>query len=610
MLAVIAASFLLPKLLLVDFYRQLWIEPTPPELGVILTQDFALGALVFLLLRWFLRSSSRLRVACAAAASMLLLAFLLLDVRVRELWLRPLDLSLLSYGWANRSDLGSGSELFFNVKAGWDMTFRRSMVLILGLHGLLWGIFAWLHESRKRQEAQNNGKRAIRYQTGLALGLGVSALIVNLLGGQYRYGLQNNALLAPLVTALRSQPDDAMASSKERFEQVPVPFHETVTAARLALRAAAPFQRLVLVFLESFRWRDAKLLEADGPHPTLSRLAQEGLLSKSYAPVPHSSKGYYAVLSGRYPYPGIEILESVALHQESFVHTLQERLGAETFAFTSMHLAFENTAGLLRSVGLKRQYELEDLLPPGAGIEQPVSSFGGGDKQLYQLTAQRLAAASDAFVGVLLPFGAHYPYEYPGKPEDEGATYQAYQQSLAESDRQLGKMLEHFSEQGLIDETLFVFVGDHGEAFGEHGVFAHNSSVYEEEVAVPAVFWSADGRLKHDDIIVGRQIDIAPTILDLFGYHDDHTPVQGVSLLRAESPMPVYFSTFFDDVALGLLEYPNKYIYEPDSEQLMHFDLIRDPLEAQGVEVSGEKARELISRMRSFQNYQRAAFDR
>src|SRR5690606_19667298 len=101
---------------------------------------------------------------------------------------------------------------------------------------------------------------------------------------------------------------------------------------------------------------------------------------------------------------------------------------------------------------------------------------------------------------------------------------------------------------------------------GEHGVFAHNSSVYEEEVAVPAIFWSADRRLQHDETLVSRQIDLAPTILDLFGYHEMDTPVQGLSLLRRECPPPVYFSTFFDNVALGLLEYPNKYVYEPAND--------------------------------------------
>src|SRR5690606_28846909 len=110
----------------------------------------------------------------------------------------------------------------------------------------------------------------------------------------------------------------------------------------------------------------------------------------------------------------------------------------------SMHLAFENTGGLLRSLGFQHRHELKELLPPGVAIDAPVSSFGGGDPQLYEFAAQRLAQASGPFVVALLPFGAHYPYEYPGKPSEEGATYQAYKRSLAETDRQLGKMLEHF----------------------------------------------------------------------------------------------------------------------------------------------------------------------
>src|SRR5690606_15454448 len=118
----------------------------------------------------------------------------------------------------------------------------------------------------------------------------------------YRYGLQANSIVEPAIAILRSQPNDARASSAAAFEQQPTPFRSTLTGPRRLLPNTEPYQRLVVVFLESFRWRDAELTKDDSPHPTLRRMAREGLLSKSYAPVPHSSKGYFSVLSGRYPY--------------------------------------------------------------------------------------------------------------------------------------------------------------------------------------------------------------------------------------------------------------------------------------------------------------------
>src|SRR5690606_28731 len=132
-----------PKLLLVDFYSELWIHPALSEFVAISSQDVILAVAAFLAFRWLLRSASVMRIVHVAAVSTLLLAFLLIDVRVRELWLRPLDLGLVSYGWNNRSDLGSGLELFFNIKSGWDMTFRRSFALLIVSHVSLWGLYGW-----------------------------------------------------------------------------------------------------------------------------------------------------------------------------------------------------------------------------------------------------------------------------------------------------------------------------------------------------------------------------------------------------------------------------------------------------------------------------------
>ncbi len=42
------------------------------------------------------------------------------------------------------------------------------------------------------------------------------------------------------------------------------------------------------------------------------------------------------------------------------------------------------------------------------------------------------------------------------------------------------------------DETLIVFHSDHGEAFGEHGSFGHQSHLYEENIHVPLLVHGTD----------------------------------------------------------------------------------------------------------------------
>ncbi|HET9653430.1 MAG TPA: substrate-binding domain-containing protein, partial [Usitatibacter sp.] len=63
----------------------------------------------------------------------------------------------------------------------------------------------------------------------------------------------------------------------------------------------------------------------------------------------------------------------------------------------------------------------------------------------------------------------------------------AYDAAIAYSDAQLGVLLEQLRRRGLLDNTIVVLAADHGEEFGEHGVFTHGNSVYFSALHVPFV---------------------------------------------------------------------------------------------------------------------------
>jgi phosphoglycerol transferase MdoB-like AlkP superfamily enzyme len=428
-------------------------------------------------------------------------------------------------------------------------------------------------------------------------------------GGE-RYRMAENVLVNPLIRWLAPGPRPQHDARPEDFDQDPKSAPARSLGRRRLLSDVQPFQNVILVFYESVRWLDLQLDRPDTACPNLARLAREGLFSRSYVPVPHSSKAYYSVLTGRYPYPGIEMRETLAFSSPSFVRSILEHApGTRSLALTSMHLAFENTDGLLQSLGLEERLDLEALSRRYGAVVEQRSSFGGDDAVLYDLATRYLAERPGPFVAVLQPLGAHYPYEYPGKPPTQGSDYAAYRAALAYSDTLLGKLVELLGQRGLLQDTLLVVVGDHGEAFGEHGVYAHNSSLYFEETAVPLLFWSSDQRLRHPELILSRQIDIGPTILDLFAIEDDTQPVQGRSLLRSDGLLPMYMSTFFDDLALGLVAPPYKFIYEPATDQLQRYDLFEDVLDRHPAPVTGPEHERVVRALRAFQAAQRASFD-
>ena len=74
-------------------------------------------------------------------------------------------------------------------------------------------------------------------------------------------------------------------------------------------------------------------------------------------------------------------------------------------------------------------------------------------------------------------------------------------------------------QRHLLDNTLIVVFGDHGEAFGEHpGNFAHTFFINEENVRIPLVI-AAPGAIREPVRLsrLASVVDIAPTILDLLG---------------------------------------------------------------------------------------------
>ena len=359
----------------------------------------------------------------------------------------------------------------------------------------------------------------------------------------------------------------------------------------------------------SVRWRGLNLIDdVETPAPNLARMAQQGIISKSYVAVPHSAKSYFAVLSGRYPYPGVEAREAIRNPQESIWHEFIEQKKGVTFAFSSLFFGFENMGGELKALGINERFQTEEMAKAAGRNVAGMTSFGSSDELLYELGIEYLSKVKTPYAAVFFPLAAHYPYECPGAIAGRHNN-DDYMACIKDSDRLLGKLVAEFRQKNLLEDTLFVIVGDHGESFGEHGLYVHNSSMYEEEITVPLIFWSDDGRLTHHLLPKSRQIDIAPTIADLLGMMNSTVPVQGVSLLRQNGPPPAIFaSTFFEGVGQALVEGSDKYIYEASKDQLLAFDLKSDPNERSPMIVVGKEKIDITTRLRAFSAHQELSF--
>lgn len=104
-----------------------------------------------------------------------------------------------------------------------------------------------------------------------------------------------------------------------------------------------------------------------------------------------------------------------------------------------------------------------------------------------------------------------------------------YDAEIHHVDRQAGKILDELHEQELYDEALIVLTADHGEEFGENGVYKKHWSVHEGTQRVPLIVkppGGADGQERGELV---TNVDMAPTLAD---YADLDAPAawQGESL--------------------------------------------------------------------------------
>lgn len=101
------------------------------------------------------------------------------------------------------------------------------------------------------------------------------------------------------------------------------------------------------------------------------------------------------------------------------------------------------------------------------------------------------------------------------------------------TDDQLAGLFTGLREHGLYDEASIFVTSDHGESFGEHGVYLHGHHLYETHLRIPLMIrapWiKAAGRYSPAFL---QQIDLFPTFADLAGTRAPRG-LKGISIVDA-----------------------------------------------------------------------------
>jgi Sulfatase len=341
------------------------------------------------------------------------------------------------------------------------------------------------------------------------------------------------------------------------------------------------------------------------PMPFLQKMTGGGLyLSRHFASANNTAKAAFSLFTGLYPGTGHKIL---AMEKDMAIPTLNRYLPAD-YDFFLIHPTPPESSfppALFLNNGLKDFYH-QDNLPPDR--HPAPNGLARNEIDSFDFLIARLDRAREPFLGIYWSFLPHFPYADYG-PEFRvlpGTTKrQKYYNNLRTLDAQLQRVYEHLVQTGMADRTLFVFVGDHGEAFGQHPeVWAHTFGFNSEMFRVPMLFWQP--KLVAPQVIKfpTSHVDVVPTLLDLLGFPVDETRFQGESVLRGAPRRKYIFTTdahseyisaispSLDKVTLGFHQ-----------NYFGAFNLARDPGEKLALDEKNFGA--VVEAILKFRNYQK-----
>ena len=390
----------------------------------------------------------------------------------------------------------------------------------------------------------------------------------------------------PVVNVVMSEVEHA----KIRDQTASATPMKTPTQTHLQKTAETEKKNIVLIHLESTRARSTTPYNEDlDTTPYLEALTKDSLMAdRAYTIVPHTSKAITSINCGIDPHLVREITEAEkgGIPARCLPELLKEQ-GYDSVWFSSATEHFEDRRDLVHNFGYEDFQPVETMDTSGF---QKSNYFGYEDDIMLQPSRDWLVQHEDKpFLATYLGVTGHHDYRpidrYGLKDYSDSPGLDHYQNEVRYLDFFVKNVIDQYKELGLYDDTIFVIYGDHGEGFGEHDLYQHDNTIYEEGLEVPFIIHEP-GRFEGGKRVeaLTNQLDVLPTLFDLLGYKVTGGRYPGRSLLAPpEDGRTLFFSCFDEYKCLASIHGTEKYIYFFGNQPDEVYDLASDPLEKNNI---------------------------
>ena len=287
--------------------------------------------------------------------------------------------------------------------------------------------------------------------------------------------------------------------------------------------------------------------------PFLDSLYQKSLVFNNiYSAGIHTNHGLYSTL---YSFPTImkrNAMKGSVIPIYSGLPTVLKENGYHNLFFMTHESQYDNMNAFFRTNGFDEIYA-EENYPK----EKIANHFGVQDDFLYEYALPILNEKSQTgqpFFTVLLSISNHPPYVIPSyftpktdKIEDQIVEY---------ADWSIRQFMNEAQKQSWFENTIFVFIGDHGKLVG-----TPENEMPTSYNHVPFMIYGKSIPTKQYNHF-GGQIDVAPTLLGLLGISYTQNNL-GIDLLKEKRPCIFYTA----DNLIAARDSSRLYIHSPETGQ-------------------------------------------
>lgn len=577
-----------------------------PALLKIFYDDFLFAALLFLIFGLLFLLLKRFQKTVLIGYAFFIVLFVLIAVlnsKVIEVIGKPFN-----YQWLYYSDFLKSADASKAINANIEANLYYSCLLMLiSIFPLCWLLY---HTQLKKPY--------------LLSSIIIIFLIIGLIS-KSTSTISNLKRVNPVFYFLSSLNASGIAKDNEKYLAAESEFNLKNTDSLPAQYAAAfkssNIKNVILFVLES---TPAEYVTAFNPAikatPFIDSMKNHAaIFDAAYAHVPSTNKSMFSIFCSSYPDLTFKTvtLEKPDIALPSITSELN-KYGYRSSFFNSGDNSYQNAAGFLknRKIGEVQDYRTN-----------PCSNKVFSDKR-YQ--NKNLDGVDDSclsvrffnwlgndtekpFFSMMWTFQTHYPYFTNGKQIDYGVdnpSLNKYLNALHRADETLQQMVDGLKQRGLLESTLIVILGDHGEAFGRHGQTTHAAGIYEENLHIPLLFYNPV-------LFKGERFSYPVGISDLapgiFSVLQKPAPEiwQGENVFSVNRRKRVYFLSPYSDILFGFREDNYKFILNASENSMALYDLKTDPFETTDISKSKpEYVKNANKQIQSWIQYQRIFLSR